>query len=86
MMNERIKELVVESGNGQMRNGKLYPHIGSRTEEDWKKFAELIVRECAVPMIIMAREMDTNSCKNNPVEVNAMALHQGLMKHFGVEQ
>lgn len=42
-MNERIKELVVESGNGQMRNGKLYPHIGSRTEEDWKKFAELII-------------------------------------------
>ena len=46
-MNERIKELVVESGNGQFHNGKFYPHIGSRTTKDWEKFAELIVRECA---------------------------------------
>ena len=45
-MNERIKELVVESGNGQFHNGKFYPHIGSRTAKDWEKFAELIVREC----------------------------------------
>lgn len=46
-MNDRIRELVVESGNGQMRDGKLYPHIGSRTEADWKRFAELIVQECS---------------------------------------
>jgi hypothetical protein len=46
-MNERIKELIVQSGNGQFHNGKCYPHIGSRTLEDWTKFAELIVRECA---------------------------------------
>ena len=46
-MNERIKELVVESGNGQFHNGKFYPHIGSRTAKDWEKFAELIVQECA---------------------------------------
>ena len=36
-MNERIKELVVESGNGQFHNGKFYPHIGSRTAKDWEK-------------------------------------------------
>ena len=44
-MNERIRELVVESGNGQMRDGRLYPHIGSRTEADWQRFSELIVEE-----------------------------------------
>jgi hypothetical protein len=46
MMNKRIRELVVESDNGLMRDGKLYPHIGIRFEEDWQRFAELIVREC----------------------------------------
>ena len=45
-MNERIKELVVESGNGQMRDNILYPHIGLRTSQDWEKFAELIIKEC----------------------------------------
>ena len=45
-MNERIKELIVESNNGLMRDGKCYPHIGSRDLGDWQRFAELIVREC----------------------------------------
>ena len=47
MMNSRIEELIVESGNGQFHNGKFYPHIGSRTTQDWKKFAELLIQECA---------------------------------------
>jgi hypothetical protein len=46
-MNDRIKELIGQSGNGQFHKDKFYPHIGSRTLEDWTKFAELIVRECA---------------------------------------
>ena len=71
-MNERIKELVVESGNGQMRNGKLYPHIGSRTEEDWKKFAELIVREC----VDIADEYDG---------VGSTIVSR-IKQHFGVEE
>lgn len=51
-----------------------------------EKFAELIVKECAVPMITQARAMDAHGgYKNNPVEVTAMNLHQGLLKHFGVE-
>ncbi len=49
-MNERIRELIVQSGNGQFHNGKCYPHIGSRTLEDWDKFAELIVKEI-LPMV-----------------------------------
>ncbi len=38
MMNERIKELVLEAG------GSHYPVVGGKPLE---KFAELIVRECA---------------------------------------
>jgi hypothetical protein len=45
-MNKRLKELVVESNNGQIIDGKLYPHIDSRTEQDWARFAKLIVDEC----------------------------------------
>lgn len=44
-MNKRIEELVVESGNGQFYMGKFYPHIGSRTTQDWAKFAELIMQD-----------------------------------------
>lgn len=81
-MNERIQELATQAGYTPLPG---FDFANSMEEVFIKKFAKLIVRECAVPMITMAREMDTNSCKNNPVEVNAMALHQGLMKHFGVE-
>jgi len=71
-MNERIKELVVKSGNGLMRDGKLYPHIGSRTQEDWEKFAELIVRECAE---YAEHNLDMAGYKK-----------KFMLKHFGVEE
>lgn len=69
-MNERIKELIVESGNGQMRDGRLYPHIGIRFEEDWQRFAELIVRECA------------KFCDDK----NSKLLGTMMKEHFGVER
>ena len=74
-MNERIKELVVKSGNGLMRDGKLYPHIGSRTQEDWEKFAELIVRECV-------------DCLNPLSRNHSMvgAAQDTIKEHFGVEE
>jgi hypothetical protein len=71
-MNERIKELVVQSGNGQFHNGKCYPHIGSRTLEDWTKFAELIIRECAE---VMDKDMDHPYVSRGSI----------LKHHFGVE-
>jgi hypothetical protein len=45
-MNNRLRELLVQSDNALERDGKLYPHIGSRQERDWKRFAELIIKEC----------------------------------------
>jgi hypothetical protein len=74
-MNERIKELVVESGNGLMRDGKLYPHLGSRTTHDWEKFAELIVREC-------------NKVNNQYVGWRIGDIDLGMVykEHFGVEE
>lgn len=83
-MNERIKELVVESGNGLMRDGKLYPHIGSRTKEDWERFAELIVRE----MLVLTYDEETRYYNMNEDHLAmAMENYRELAKeHFGVEE
>ena len=74
-MNERIKELVVESGNGQFHNGKFYPHIGSRTAKDWEKFAELIVRECAQ---FVEDKFDFIG--------DEIIVKEKMLEHFGVEE
>ncbi len=75
-MNERIKQLIVQSGNGQFHNDKCYPHIGSRTLEDWKKFAELIISECIDIIGPYAVRMDDFD-GGHPIA--------DLKKHFGVE-
>ena len=81
-MNERIFELMSQAGMAFESNTERVV-----TREEALKFAELIVRECAVPMITQARTMDAHGgYKNNPIEVTAMNLHQGLLKHFGVEE
>lgn len=74
-MNERIKELIVESGNGQMRDGRLYPHIGIRFEEDWQRFAELIVREC----VDIASKYDEPKMSGPGLMIGHM-----IEQHFGV--
>ena len=78
-MNEHLKELVVESGNGQFHNGKFYPHIGSRTAKDWEKFAELIVRECLTFVEPMPGSGDID-------DLALEAAREGIKEHFGVEE
>ncbi len=85
-MNERIRELIVQSGNGQFHNGKCYPHIGSRTLEDWTKFAELIVQEC----IKCCDEIDDINKTYREVrlvdpEFGPKECIRMIKKHFGVE-
>ena len=76
-MNERIKELVVESGNGQMRDGRLYPHIGIRFEEDWQRFAELLIRECMALCKTSVGNADYNTGRLHCLE--------NIKEHFGME-
>lgn len=87
-MNERIRELIEKA---TVRGEEYLPgndgHPTPTVYFDKEKFAELIVAECAVPMITQARTMDADGrYQNSPIEVNAMHLHQGLLKHFGVEE
>ena len=84
LMNERIQKLIVESDNGQFHKGKLYPHIGSRTNEDWQRFAELIIKECAA----FLNEYDFNDIDEFEVGGNNGVVRiaaENLKEHFGVE-
>jgi hypothetical protein len=68
-MNERIRELAKQSG--------LIAPYGSDHEGlrdfDYRKFAELIVRECAGLCSITASGRD------------AETIEEAILKHFGVE-
>ena len=79
-MNERIKELAVESklGSAEFGNGVQY-YVA--TQETFEKFAELIVKECAEQSMSIGRY-------NTPSGITpdlAIAIAVGLKKHFGVE-
>ena len=71
MMNERIKELAEQAG------GEFYEGFAGSTnfvkfaENNFEKFAELIVRECA----------DTSF-----LEDNSRKVQRAVLQHFGVEE
>ena len=73
-MNERIKALALQAG------GSHYPDVGGKTLE---KFAELIVRECALVAKTLPhtpeRHWVTDSVTYIPVHCE-----QNILKHFGV--
>jgi hypothetical protein len=80
-MNERIKELVVESGNGLMRDGKLYPHLGSRTTHDWEKFAELIVDQ-----MLEITDAHTEVFQTDRDRGLIEHIKKSVKQHFGVKE
>ena len=73
-MNERIKQLALQSG--LVRNGDFGmkrwegPRSDSISDQDLEKFAELIVRECA-----------DIADKAEPYKANDL-----IKEHFGVEE
>lgn len=84
-MNERIKELAEQAGlkyhnwitnESNIDDGDFkYPRL-----EDYEKFAELIVRECAITVI--------DGCEmRNAEDVKRAEYHAKRIKqHFGVEE
>jgi hypothetical protein len=72
-MNERIRELAEQAG---------WDNHHSKFDTRIAKFAELIVRECAVQSMSIGRY-------NTPSGITpdlAIAIAVGLKKHFGVEE
>lgn len=80
-MNERIKQLIAESGNGQFHNGKFYPHIGSRTTNDWQRFAELIVDQ-----MLDITDAHTEVFQTDRDKALIEHIKQSVKQHFGVEE
>ena len=72
-MNERIKELMFESGLGYMSSA--HPILV-------EKFAELIVRECCLQVADVRIENDFEPVGDAAL-VQALA---GIKKYFGVEE
>jgi hypothetical protein len=68
-MNDRIRELAEQAGLNAPYGSD---HEGLR-DFDYKKFAELIVRDCAGLCSITASGQD------------AEAIEEAILKHFGVE-
>ena len=62
MMNERIKELSKQAWESISVQDALADEAFEKFDQ---KFAELIVRECAVPMITQARAMDAHGGYKN---------------------
>ena len=70
-MNERIDKLLVKAGAYFGGDGVVYDNF------DPKKFAELIVRECATAIVNDSRLNDVRSAANGCVRT--------IKQHFGVE-
>jgi hypothetical protein len=70
-MNERIKELALEAGYTKDMFG-----VGHWDMPECKKFAELIVRECA----------DVAKETRWAVPPSQEQIARGIQQHFGVEQ
>jgi phenolic acid decarboxylase len=89
-MNERIKELAVQARNYALDEKRIYErmHNTEQCMEEYrevynKKFAELIVKECARLAIEKQTENDVSGIvSKNPAKDFAYA----LVEHFGVEE
>ena len=87
-MNERIKQLALQAG--LVRNGDIGmkrwegPRSDSISDQDLEKFAELIVRECALVAKTLPHTPERHWVQDS---VTYIPVHceQNILKHFGVE-
>ena len=81
-MNKRIEELAKQAGFYADKYGHCKSHLGDAPSDaddivDLKKFAELIVKECADEALNFW--CDQYNC-------NESSARHHILKHFGVEQ
>jgi len=85
-MNERIKELADEAGLRftQLMSNPMVPVVDGR-ETDLAKFAELIIRECALVAKTLPHTPERHWVQDS---VTYIPVHceQNILKHFGVEE
>jgi hypothetical protein len=82
-MNERIRELVEQAGF-YVADGKIYiPSTSEEITTCQKKFAELIVRECA-DIVANKVTLETNEDYREGFHRAQQFIWQDINKHFGV--
>jgi hypothetical protein len=79
-MNERIKELAGQAG--------MYDFVleAMGIGEEFEKFAELIVRECAEQIIVKGTDWVDFAPSQTGVRPEYWAMAQQIKQHFGVEE
>ena len=94
-MNERIRELAEQAGFttdeanvtiGNYKDGNEYFYAEDFIEDELKKFAQLIVRECAD---VLKKDMELAHIQLIPLDFNMYAngrLQRTIKEHFGVEE
>ena len=74
-MNKQIKKLAEQAGGSILINNGLDFAVVFGELDDFKKFAELIVRECA------------KACeKNSYLALNGQQRAKQIKEHFGIEE
>jgi hypothetical protein len=85
-MNERIRELAEQAGLRftQLMSNPMVPIVDGK-ETDLEKFAELIVRECALVAKTLPHTPERHWVQDS---VTYIPVHceQNILKHFGVEE
>lgn len=94
-MNERIKKLAEQAGGEFYTGFAGSPNSVKFMEQDFEKFAELIVRECMAQCEQVAAEADSMS--KSEFVTDAAVFHEGMwggakncsgqiQTHFGVKE
>ena len=80
-MNERIKELAIQAGffYEDYKDIWYLEYHNQTCEEEMKKFAELIVRECV-------RVVDETITGNQEMNLGLVMASAAIVSHFGVEE
>ena len=76
-MNERIRELAVESGIGYLSS--VHPSM-------IEKFAELLIRECAEQIMLKGTDWMDWAPSQQAVRPEYVAMAKHIKQHFGVER
>ncbi len=79
-MNERIRELAIQAGffYEDYKDIWYLEYHNETCEEEVKKFAELIIRECC-------DVLQTETIRHDGYGYNQGFLHKKIKEHFGVE-
>jgi len=87
-MKEQIKQLAEQAGLYVDLNGRPWPRAMSAEESEaaYKKFAELIVKECAEQIIAKGTDWVDFAPSQTGVRPEYWDMAQQIREHFGVEE